>query len=670
MTAAVSPYTGWTREHWTGLADRMLAATGRYRSPTGARIDLPGPVSRNGRASDGLEGFARTFLLAGVRVAGERGADPGNLLERYADGLSAGTDPGSPEAWPRPDELDQSKVEAASIALALQLTRAWLWDRLDDRVRERTVAWLTAVIGQPYPPINWVWFRIVVESFLRETGGPWSAADIEQDLAVHASLRREDGWLSDGEERAYDHYTGWALHLYPLLWTHLFDVTGTLCPPALRDRWATDLRRYLDDAVRLIGADGSPLLQGRSLTYRFAAAAPFWTGALTGAGLAPGLTRRVASGMVRHFTTRGAVEPDGLLGLGWHRAWPELRQAYSGPGSPYWATKGMLGLALPSDHPVWTDVEEPLPVETGDVARIVVAPGWLVSARQRDGIAIVLNHGTDHASPGDRRSDSPLYARLGYSTATVPPLTGPTAAAPLDNAVAVLDDRGLASHRAGFEHCYATELPGGVLAAASRGQVRWVDVTGDHSPDHGSGRAGPVVPGPVITVVSVLREGVEVRLVRLDAADEPFQHGRLLRLGGWPVADDIGPAVSTGSGVATAASATGPRSVVRALRGFATAKVSIEYGTSPLGSWTAIPSLSTSDLPAFGAVLAAAVVLDRGGPPVPEVAVDHRGDEVFLTWQDGDRTAVPLPAGPTPAWKPEDPMSRSRTAAAAQRPAR
>ncbi|WP_329047728.1 DUF2264 domain-containing protein [Amycolatopsis sp. NBC_01488] len=638
---ALSPYTGWTRRDWTALADRMLAAVDPYRSPGGARIDLPGPASRNGRVSDGLEGFARTFLLAGFRITGEAGADPGNLLERYAAGLAAGTDPASPEAWPRPDELGQAKVEAASIALVLQLTRPWLWDRLDDRVRERTIGWLGTVVGQPYPPINWVWFRLVVESFLREAGGPWSATDVEEDLAVHASLRRPGGWLSDGAERAYDHYTGWALHVYPLLWTHLFDVTGSLCPPVLRKQWEADLRRYLDDAIRLVGADGSPLLQGRSLTYRFAAAAPFWVGALTGAGLRPGLTRRVASGMVRHFTGHEALEPDGLLGLGWHRAWPAMRQSYSGPGSPYWAAKGMLGLALPADHPVWTDAEEPLPVETGDVARIVAAPGWLVSARRRDGIAVVLNHGTDHAAPGDRRTDSPLYARLGYSTATVPPLTGPTVAGPLDNSVVLLDEHGRASHRAGFEACYATELPGGVLAAASRGPVRWVDPAGDDSPDHGSGRSGPVVAGPVVTVVSVVRDGVEIRLVRLDTMSPA---GRRLRLGGWPVAGDTRP-LRRVDGTAATASAGGLRSFVHGLRGFATAEVTVEQGTSPLGAWTAIPALSTTDVPALGDVLAAAVVLDRGGAHSADVTVDHDGDDVTLTWPDGLRTTVPLPRG-------------------------
>ncbi|WP_103352293.1 DUF2264 domain-containing protein [Amycolatopsis sp. CA-128772] len=631
----LSPYTGWTRGHWTALADRMLAAVAPYRSPGGARIELPGPASRNGRFSDGLEGFARTFLIAGFRIAGEGGADPGGHLEHYARGLAAGTDPASPEAWPRPDELGQSKVEAASIALVLQLTRPWLWDRLDDPVRERVVAWLATVVGQPYPPINWVWFRIVVESFLREAGGPWSAADVEEDLAVHASLRRPGGWLSDGDERAYDHYTGWALHLYPLLWTHLFDVTGSLCPGELRHRWAADLRDYLDDAVRLVGADGSPLMQGRSLVYRFAAAAPFWVGALTGTSrLAPGLTRRVAGGMVRHFAGRGAFEPAGLLSLGWHHAWPALRQAYSGPGSPYWAAKGLLGLALPAHHPVWTDVEEPLPIETGDVARVVAAPGWLVSGRRRDGIALVVNHGTDHARPGDQRSDAPLYARLGYSTATVPPLGSVP-----DNTVVVLDADGRASHRAGFSTCYAVELPGGVLAAASRGRVRWVDTTGDDAPDHGSGRSGPVVPGPVLTVVSVVRQGVEIRLVRLGAADARV---RSLRLSGWPVAA-ARPVVTRTGGSATAETAQ-LRSVLRNLRGFTTADVAVEAGTSPLGERTAIPFLTTDGPPAPGDVLAAVVVLDRGGAGDPDPSLTTAGDRVTLTWSDGLITEVTAPS--------------------------
>ncbi|MBP2327957.1 hypothetical protein JOF56_008342 [Kibdelosporangium banguiense] len=631
-----SSYTGWTREHWVAVADRMLNALEPHWSPSGARIDLPGPPSRNGVVSDGLEGFARTFMLAGFRVAGEHGADPGGLLERYARGLAAGTDPASPEAWPRPDELGQAKVEAASIALVLQMTRPWLWDRLDDVVRERVAAWLGTVVGQVYPPINWVWFRIVVESFLREAGGPWSAEDIEQDLAVHQSLRRADGWLSDGQERSYDHYTGWALHTYPLLWTHLFDVTGSLCSQELRDQWSADLARYLEDAAILVGADGSPLMQGRSLAYRFAAAAPFWVGALTGTGgQEPGLVRRVASGMLRHFVDHGAVEPDGLLRLGWYGEWPAIRQSYSGPGSPYWAAKGMLGLAVPADHPLWTDTECPLPVEKGDTAHVIKAPGWLVSARHDTGVVTVVNHGTDHALPGDTRSDAPMYARLAYSTATMPPLV---CTQPVDNSVGLLDENGLLSHRAGFRTLFLRELPGGVLAGASCGTVRWVDTSADDSPDHGSGRTGPVRLGPSVLVASVIRDGVEIRLARVDG-ETPSP----LRLSGWSVTGDRRPDTEVEAGPWIAVNGVTLRSGLCGLHGFDHAGVDNHADASPLGAFAATPWLATAASVLPGHVLVAAVWLDRGGarPAIPVVAVER--DVISLRWSDGLHTQVTLP---------------------------
>ena len=465
-------------------------------------------------------------------------------MERYARGLAAGTDPGSAEAWPRPDQCGQAKVEAASIALILQMTRPWLWDRLDEPVRERVADWLATVVGQPYPPINWVWFRIVTESFLREIGGRWSAEDLAEDLAVHASLRREGGWLSDGQQRAYDHYVGWALHLYPLLWAQLFDVVGPICPASLRDQWAADLRSWLADTVNLVGADGSPLIQGRSLIYRFAAAAPFWVSAFTGAGgLPPGQVRRVASGMLRHFVDHGALGDDDLLRLGWHRPWEPLRQAYSGPGSPYWASKGMLGLALPADHAVWTSTELCLPGELGDVARIAAAPGWMISVTRRDGLAIIVNHGTDHALPGDQGTDAPLYARLGYSTATSPLLTETAVADQIDNTITLLDAAGRATHRSGFRTHDLRQEPGGILIGVSGGQSRWVELDESGSPDHGSGQRGTVTFGPWLTVASVLRDGLEVRLVRAD--DAPGEAGlagtESLRLGGWPLADDVEP---------------------------------------------------------------------------------------------------------------------------------
>ncbi|WP_073502521.1 DUF2264 domain-containing protein [Actinacidiphila paucisporea] len=423
-------------------------------------------------------------------------------------------------------------------------------------------------------------------------------------------------------------------------------------------QWRGDLGRYLDDAVRLIGADGSSLMQGRSLTYRYAAAAPLWVAAVTGAGTpAPGLVRRAASGMLRHFTDAGSLEPDGLLRLGWTRPWPQIAQSYSGPGCPYWAAKGMLGLMLPADHPAWRQPEQPLPVEEGDVARVISAPGWLVSARKDHGIALVVNHGTDHAVTGATGGDSPLYARSGYSTATLPALTGPSTTDPLDNSVVVLDPTGRATHRSGFETLFVRELPGGVLAGASRGRVRWIDTSQDDTPDHGSGRTGPVVEGPVVTVASVVHEGLEVRVARLDDIDGRSAAWRGVRLGGWPVADDEAPSagdrnVAGGTWDTVNAEACTGRllSRVTGLRGFTGGGTALEQGTGPLARWTAVPWLAADPAP-VGEVLAASVFLGSKGGDVrdPDVLVEAIGDgshRVTVRWTDGRRTDLTLPAPP------------------------
>ncbi|MCA4132595.1 DUF2264 domain-containing protein [Arthrobacter sp. M4] len=642
-----SPYTGWTRTHWEAFVDRMVTAPEAHRSPGGARIDLPGPVSRNGWVSDGIEGFARTFLGAASLVAGRNGEDPWNLMERYARGLGAAMDPDSPEAWPRPQELLQTKVEAASLVIGLQMTRPWLWNRLDDRVREHTVNWLSGIMGTWYPPSNWVWFRIMVESFLRENGGPWSATDIEEDLATHAWMRRANGWLSDGPGRHFDHYVGWMLHTYPLLWTHLFEVPAALCPPSLIEQWKEDLGRYTDDALCLTGADGSPLVHGRSLVYRFATAAPLWVAALTDAGQHhPGLLRRAVTGIVTHFEQRGAFDENGLLTLGWHGAWPAMRQTYSGPGSPYWASLGTLGMLLPPNHPVWTALEQPLPIEAGNISRVIEAPGWLVSGRREDGFVTILNHGSDHQKAGAQTADAPVYARLGYSTATVPPLAGPASDNPLDNAVVLLDKAGRPTHRTGFETLFLGELDDGVLVGASQGRVRWIESDEDPTANFGAYQSGTSTPGPVLTVASAVWEGTEVRLARVEEATDAVA----LRIGGWPVASSEQPhsESETRSAHLSAKAASGDLiSTIHGLGGLTEAGVVIEKDATPLGDYVAVPWLATGTV-TQGEVIATVVSLTRGADskPLPQVnaeALVEGGHRITVTWHEGEPTVFILP---------------------------
>ncbi|MGW1930134.1 DUF2264 domain-containing protein [Streptomyces sp. NPDC001919] len=431
----LSPYTGWTRAHWETAADRLLLAVRPFASPRHGLIDLPGPrPSWSGARSDGLEGWARTFLLAALRVAGARGEDPHGHLARYAEGLAAGTEkPGraDEDSWPRTTDTRQAVVEAASVALGLRLTRPWLWDRLDDRTRDRVADWLRPALGPSPVDNNWWLFGLTVAGFLRDAGVDTdrAAATVDRSLTRIEEWYLGDGWYSDGDNRAFDHYNAWALHFYPVLHAHLAGDRELL------DRYGPRLRAHLDDYVHLFDADGAPLPYGRSLIYRFAAAAAPWLGALTGhTPLTPGATRRLASGTLRHFLDRGAADPDGLLTLGWHRPYAPLVQEYSGPGSPYWASKGFLGLLLPADHPAWVDPEEALPAERADTVRPFAPAGLLVQTTAADGLVRLHNHGSNHVHSAAGGEDDPGYARLAYATRT-----GPTAApAPADNHFALL----------------------------------------------------------------------------------------------------------------------------------------------------------------------------------------------------------------------------------------
>jgi hypothetical protein len=642
----------WRRDDWLALADHLLEAVRRYASAGNARITLPGRPGGYGTAIDGLEGFARTFLLAGFRIAGDRGRGLDELAERFATGVATGTDPASPQRWVRLDEHPQAKVEAASIALILDMTRPWIWDRLAPDVQQRVVEYLSPAVGDPtYPRINWVWFRLVVQTFLRSVGGPWSAGEMAEDLATHDGFRRDDGWMADGPERAYDHYVGWTLHLFPVLWSRMAGA-GELAD-ARRERDTALLDRYLLDAVTLVGADGSPLLQGRSLIYRFAAAAPFWAGVLAEVpSLSPGRLRHAATGIVRHFAERGAPDERGLLTIGWHGAWRRLAQSYSGPGSPYWASKGFLGIALPADHPVWTAPAEALPVESGDVLRAVKAPGWLVAATRSDGIVRVVNHGTDHAREGSEAGDSPLYARLGYSSATAPVLDESGWAAPVDQSVVLIDGAGRHTHRTGMRTLTVRvddDGPVRVGVAGSTAQAHWVDF-GEACADHGGGRVGTAHPAGRITTFSIVRGALELRLVRVDDADPAAVR---LRIGGWAVAGDgpsgtDGPtATVTGAGrTSRIAEVTGDGLVT----GGTTAGIATHDDAGPLGSPVRVPWLERS-VPDPATWVAALVELSASDPAAGaatcrvDLAPAADGWELGVRWPDGAHTRSRIEKG-------------------------
>ncbi|WP_030185298.1 DUF2264 domain-containing protein [Streptomyces violaceorubidus] len=499
---ASSPYTGYTRAHWEAVADGLLWSAWRWSTPGRALLDLPGRPSRSGVRSDGLEGFARTFLAAGFRVAGADGADPHGWLDRYAEGLASGTrTPGreDTESWPLildHDVQGQPMVESASVALGLRLTAPWLWKHLDSGVQDRVEEWLRGALRHVPAPNNWYLFPYTVAGFLESVGrgDAETAAARARALELMEGWYRGGGWYADGDGRAFDHYNGWALHLYPVLDAHLGGDTDA------RGRYGERLRAHLDGFALMFGSDGAPLHFGRSLTYRFAASAAVGLGALTGhTPLTPGASRRLVSGSLRYFVDRGALTDEGVLSLGWYGPHEATLQPYSGPASPYWASKAFVSLLAPADHPLWTAPEEPAPVEEADRVLALPAPGLLVQATRGDGIVRLHNHGSDHVRPHEGESaaeDDPHYGRQAYSTRT-----GPTAG---DNAA----DNHLSVEVGGRSSVRRRVRPLG----AGQGDG-WGWAASWHRPVFVAGP--PMVPGLRVESVTVARGPYELRVHRV-----------------------------------------------------------------------------------------------------------------------------------------------------------
>lgn len=587
-----------------------------YAAPGFAQFRLPGRPSISGPASDGLEGYARTFLLAAFRIAGAGGDVPASLLERYTEGLAHGTDPAHRFAWPVAADCSQQIVEAASIAIALHETRPWLFDRLDAPTRERVVGWLAAFAGKRTWQSNWVLFPVMVQQFLAGVGGPHDPAAIEAGLDRIEEWHTGDGWYTDGAGRSFDYYAGWALHLYPLLWARMSGdrVRG--------DRYRERLRAFLDQYQHMFARDGAPVHQGRSLCYRFAAVAPLWLGELTGATPLPaGRTRRIASGALRHFVERGVPDERGLLSLGWYDRFLPAVQHYSGPASPYWASKAFVGLLLPADHPAWTVRESPAPIDEGDRVVAMPGPGWLLHATRHDGVVRLVNHGSDRARHlATDGLEDPHYTRFGYTSHAAPEAGEEARARAVDGHLAVVAPDGTISRRRRIEPIGARD--------------RWA----------ASAYEDELPAGPVRVVTASLARGPwEVRTHRVTAPA-----GCAVRAGGYALADAHPPAVHIGPGWARVSRPDGLASVVVGLRGLPDAAVATSVDSNAYGVHSATPYLTAPAHPGGTAVYASLVVLtgDRIDPAAlaGAFAVAVEGEVLTVTFPDGERTEARVPA--------------------------
>lgn len=386
LTAPLKPY------YSEGGALLALGATGASYAPEVAR----------------LEGFSRVLWGLVPLVAG--GGGDAELEEIVLRGLGNGSDPAHPEYWGDVLDYDQRLVEMAALGCALALAPDRLWQPLPQDAKERLYVWLNQINARSVYDCNWLFFQILVNVGFRKLGLPYDEAQTERNLERIEQFYADEGWYADGAGGHSDYYVPFAIHYYALLYAKLMQDED----PSRAARFRARARTFAGQFVYWFAADGSALPYGRSMTYRFAQGA-FW-GALALAdeeALPYGVMKGLLLRHLRWWFRQPIFGPDGVLTIGY--AYPNLVMAenYNAPGSPYWACKAFIPLALPDEHPFWTAEELPQPYLP--LLSEQRAPHLLL-CRDGEGRHIAaFNAG--HASTNEHTHTSAKYEKFVYSTA-------------------------------------------------------------------------------------------------------------------------------------------------------------------------------------------------------------------------------------------------------------
>lgn len=371
-------------------------------SSGGARVRLDGAAAHFDRAAADLEGFARPLWgLVPLAAGGGTFAH----WDLYRRGLANGTDPGHPEYWGPVNGTDQRMVELAAIGLAMRMVPQHIWEPLDATAKANISTYLLDARQHAYANNNWKFFRVLVDLGLEQCGVEFDRALTTEYLDELDGFYLGEGWYRDGIVRRIDHYIPFAMHFYGLLYARL-----SRNDDARSERLVERARLFAGDIQHWFDDEGGALAFGRSLAYRFACGG-IW-GALAYAGVEALSWGQIKGHYLRHlrwWSRLPIADRDGILSVGY--GYPNLfmSESYNSAGSPYWAFKAFLPLALPDDHPFWAAEEEPAAFDTAPIP--FRHPGMVMM--HTPGNVVALSTGQQN---WEMRAGAEKYAKFAYSS--------------------------------------------------------------------------------------------------------------------------------------------------------------------------------------------------------------------------------------------------------------
>lgn len=276
----------------------------------------------------------------------------------YLTGLASGTNPYSEEYWGGFRNIDQRFVEMAAISYGLLMIPDKLWKSLTEEEQNNLAKWLFEINNYESPDNNWNFFGVLVNLALKQLGKKYSEEKLEYGLSRIEDFYLGDGWYEDGHSTQKDYYISFAIHFYSLIYAKIMEREDPVRSKLFKER----AKEFAYEFIYWFDENGAALPFGRSLTYRFAQSS-FW-GACIFAGVAP-FSMGVMKGLVERNLVDWLKAPifdkKGILTIGYKYPNLYMSEGYNAPGSPYWALKTFIVLALPDEHEFWSTEAEGLP---------------------------------------------------------------------------------------------------------------------------------------------------------------------------------------------------------------------------------------------------------------------------------------------------------------------
>ena len=314
-----------------------------------------------------LEALGRTVMgIAPWLELTEVPEDEKELQEKFRQlvrrGLANAVNPDAKDFMNFSEGYGQALVDAAFLAQGIVRAPKQLYELLGENDKKNLVAALKAT--RRFTPFvcNWILFSSMIEVALYVMGEPdYDMTRIEYGVRMFLKWYVGDGTYGDGERFHWDYYNSFVIQ--PML----LDIVSTMKAVRpdyveLYQMFRKRASRYAAIQEQMIGQDGTYMVIGRSVSYRFGAFQ-----ALAQAVLQENLPENLPNGQVRAALTAvlhkvmehpKMFDENGWLNPGVYGNQPGLAEDYICVGSLYLCMAVFLPLGLPLTHPFWQEREQ------------------------------------------------------------------------------------------------------------------------------------------------------------------------------------------------------------------------------------------------------------------------------------------------------------------------